>query len=647
MSTIKDSATAQRVTPEMIVELRIALLKNEVAMGVLHAKGTRIVKAITKEFLTNTKLDNQFANTLSALSGDLLEQVAVSKLSYKLPTYAYIGEFSTFHIEEGKLTLAKTLLDGLADLKYLDKRTEVVREIVNGRAVFRNVSHINFGEESVKNITAGIHLEEAQLISKAVHTKPGGKPIKLNGEQKDFMRNLSSMRFRLVRVSADKLREYYTQTEWYINALETGKEDKILLDHRIYKYIESIKELQERPVIFLSNWFDSRLRLYYDLTMLGINPHGDCFETHMWEKADGELITENGFITLVHSAVTIATGVRHSHDQTMKLWERNQAKYLANLVDPEAHAKFGELFYNGRLIQAIEDYHNGVESYFLIGEDATTGGLQHGGLGFKSVKSMKASNVGGLKQPQDAHAQLGKEFGLGRDIAKKINTPLLHGSTLKTVSRVLTEAIGEKVTEKYVEEHIVKAYGEEILNVPTIASWGTQAYDNYNTTLAFSALDGWKCQSTGYIKSASLKIYAISLVSKTGFTATKLTRDMPLVLSNTGEPIYDNTKIRGVYANITHSIDAWDLRQVGRAMIGLGRVCLFKHDKFYAHPNDMTFVRKVYKSALLTEFESSAYTRAMQEISDNRAGQPIPLPELIEGEGTLEMVQASENFLAS
>ena len=642
-----DSATALTITPEQIVELRRALLTNKVAMTALHDKGSRIVKAITKEFLVVTKLDVQIARAISSLAGDLLEQVAISKLSYKLPNYAYIGDFSTFKLEEGKLILAKLLLDGLCDLKYLDKRTEVVRDIVEGKAIFRNISHIKFDDEKPKDLIAGLHLEEAQLISKAVHTKPGGKSVKLNSDQKNFMKDLSSMRFRLVRTSVDTLRDYFAQTAWYKNALSKGIEDKILLDLRVTTYIETIQELQERPVIFLSNWFDSRLRLYYDLTMLGINPHGDCFETHMWELADSEVITKTGYTALIYSAVTIATGVRHTHDATMKLWDKNEAKYRENLLDEEAHSKFGEVFYNKRLVQAMDDHDNGVESYFLVGEDATTGGLQHGGLGFKSVKSMKASNVGGLVQPQDAHAQLGKEFGLDRDTAKKINTPLLHGSTFKTIATILTDRTGDKVTPTYVEEHVVQAYGPEILNVPTIATWGTKAYDNYNTTLTFTALDGWKCQSTGYVEAAPLKIYALSLTAKSGYTATKLSRDMPLMLTNTGETIYENTKVRGVYANITHSIDGWVLRQVARGLRNLNKVALFKHDKFYVHPNNMKYTRNIYKAALELEFEHSPYVRAMQEISDNRAGARIPVPDLIMGEGTIEMVQASTNFLAS
>ena len=661
-----DSATAQVITPEMILELRRALLKNETAMAVLHKKGARITKAVTKEFLTNTKLDVQLARSISSLTGDLLEQVAISKLSYKLPNYAYIGDFSAFKLEEGKLILAKTILDGLSDLKYLSKRTEVVREVVEGKSVFRNVSHIKFDDEKPKDLTAGIHLEEAQLISKSVHTKPGGKTVKLNSDQKTFMKHLSSMRFRLVRIPEETLREYYKQTEWYTNAIlkikrkDRNAEDPLLLENRINIYVATIKELQERPVIYLSNWFDSRLRLYYELTMLGINPHGDSFETHMWELADGEVTTDQGYTDMIHSAVTIATGVRHTAKATMKLWEKNQEKYITTLttnplVDKEVDGvikkvpmfKFGGHFHNTRLLQAMDDYRNGVESHFLLGEDATTGGLQHGGLGFKSVKSMKASNVGGLIQPQDAHAQLGKEFGLSRDDAKSINTPLLHGSTFKTIAERLSKDTGDKVTQAYVEEHVVQTYGPEILNVPNIATWGTKAYDNYNTTLIFTALDGWKCQSTGYIQAAPLKIYALSLTAKSGYTATKLARDMPLVLTNTGETIYENTKIRGVYANITHTMDGWNLRQVARGLTSLDKVAIFKHDKFYVHPNNMKYTRKLYQAALVKEFEANSYVRAMQEISDNRVGSKIPLPDLIIGEGTVEMVKASTNFLAS
>ena len=122
---------------------------------------------------------------------------------------------------------------------------------------------------------------------------------------------------------------------------------------------------------------------------------------------------------------------------------------------------------------------------------------------------------------------------------------------------------------------------------------------------------------------------------------------MPLYLTNKGEAVYENTKLLGVHANITHSIDGWVLRQIGRAMSSVDRVVLFKHDKFFSHPNNLKFVNRVYKASLMTEYTEKPYHRAIDEIISNRKGKKILAPTLIEGSGTLAMIDRSEAYLSA
>ena len=659
------------ITAENINELRVALQGNSKCMEVLGKASTKkITKSVNDAFFGTEKLDAKIADAVNAMSGDVLEQTAIPRLSYKLPRYAYLGKFNDFSIEKGYTVLAKTIIDGLCVLGHLVKREEIVREIdKSGRSVYRRKHYVDFGEEKTKDLTRGMFAEPGKLINKFVHVKPGGKAMKLTGRQKDFFKGLSSMKLRLVKLPAERLREYFLQTNWYVNALEKGLEDKILLNNRINKYIAIIEEYQQREGIFLTNWFDSRLRLYYDLTMAGINPHGDSFETHMWELAEPTKINKDGFENLRHSIVVIATDKRHTEKNTEKLWSNHREEYLNTIVDADhyKHHKdsvegknaivykkgdwkkggYGEHLYGQRLAQAIVDYESGEPSYFMMGEDATTGGLQHAGIGFRSVKSMKLSNVGGLKTPQDAHGELASTFDLPRQTAKDINTPLLHGSTIKTISTILTAKTGHVVSEETIQKHISSTYGAEIQNVTNIASWGSQAYDNFNSSLLYTAIDGMKCQSIGYCKSVEMKIYALSLDSKSGYSQTIVYRDMPLFLDKKGGAVYDDTKVRGLHANVTHSIDGWVVRQVIESLANLGKVGMFKHDKFYTHPNDMRIVRKRYKSSLLVAFDDKPYHRALEEVSLNRKGRTIPVLPLITGDGTKDMILESEGYLSA
>jgi len=256
---------------------------------------------------------------------------------------------------------------------------------------------------------------------------------------------------------------------------------------------------------------------------------------------------------------------------------------------------------------------------------------------------MKASNIGGLKTVQDAHETMGKSFGLSREIAKKINTPLLHGSTIKTIAKVLTDKTGVKITEIEVSEKVFKAYGPEAVNITAIADWGTIVYDSRNTSLMFTAIDGWKCQSVAYSPSVKLEVYGLDMTSDKGWSVTTVHRDMPLLLSAKGEAVYEDSKTRGLYANITHMIDGWSLRMVVNELDG---AILLKHDKFYTHPNDMHQVRATYKKAAIIEQSTNMYENAMKEVVEKHVGSMrVPLPELIDGKGTREMVEASDSFL--
>ena len=395
---------------------------------------------------------------------------------------------------------------------------------------------------------------------------------------------------------------------------------------------------------------DYRTRLYYETAEMLFSPHGKQFETSLYELAYPELINAEGFDALAYSAATLIDG-RLPHSTAISRFNATPGYYLEQLRAD--HGDMGDNLYCSRLAQAIEDYYNQIPSHFLLGEDATNGGLQHGGIGFKSAKMMLSSNVGGSSKQEDSHTDLQTALGLAtRDEAKPINTQLLHGQSIS----VTAKALG--MTTAAAKQYLANAYGNEFFNIEAIADWGTSIVNNENTTLCWTTSDGFKAQSIAYTQSVPLTLYSLSTSAVAGYVQTKVHKDMPLLLDRKGQPIYGNVKddtsfgksnkLRGLYANITHSIDATGLRTVMRSTFQTPtKGGVWKHDNFLVHPNNMSTVRHAYKAALLAEFDHQSYDSAMDQIIENFIGTKPPRPTLIKGQGTREMIEASHYFLAS
>ncbi len=648
----------------MIAEIREAFKVNPIVLKAMDRDGTELIRANYKAFMESDIIDARIADAMNAKSatGVLLEATAIGKIANKMPVYGKI-KATKYELEKVRLTLTKMILDGLSHIGVLlrDINSKAIYDD-QGKAGYKTEVTFDFKGSSVdKNITHGIYTVPGVIDTKYINVKAGGKALKISKTQKEYLKRLSSKALRLVRVDEETIKAYYKQSGWYKNIKATqgdhGVEDIITTDDRIDYYLKTIKVLQKQDRLYLTNCFDSRLRVYYTLTMLGINPQGDSFETHMWELADAKTINKKGYEDLVWAAVVIAKG-RKNKQQAIKYWNNHEDEVRSILLDDtktkariargtvakEENSKdkdvFGELFYNGRLLYAIEDYRTKTPSRFILGFDYTTGGLQHLGAAFKSEKAMKLSNIGGLKTVKDAHGELGKEFGLPRSIAKSINTPLLHGSSYDSIAKRL-HIEGVEITQEEVRNHCTKTYGNEILNIAKIVDFGDYAYDMNNTTLLFTTPDGEKAQSVCYIKGAILDIVAVTALTVKGTSRCTIVRDMPYYVVETKrgkEQIHENSKRKGLFANITHAIDGWTLRQMD--------AMLYKHDKFYTHPNDMEQIRETGRRCAAERVNSNYYATAISDIQNMYVGDTeLPTPELIIGKGTEAMIAKSNNFL--
>ncbi len=274
---------------------------------------------------------------------------------------------------------------------------------------------------------------------------------------------------------------------------------------------------------------------------------------------------------------------------------------------------------------------------------------------------MKACNVGGNKNPGDPHQAVADAFGIKvrKEAKDNVNTPLLHGSAWMTISKELNSRKGEhkEMTPSSVKKHSIDTYGMAVLNIPKIAEFGEALVDNENVSLFWNSYDGMKCQSTAYCKSANMDVYGLSITAKRGYVQTRVFRDMPLYLikkkgkgedgKDFNEEVYGKAKTRGLYANITHSIDGWSLREIVRMLVEKDASFIMKHDKFYVLPNNMDSVYDQYQNNLLVEFDAGMYEASLKDIVMNKKGSKPSIPKLYYGAGTRKMIRDSKSFLSA
>ena len=645
-------------TPNMLEEVKLHLQNFEGRREILR-KGYSENLQFAIGWIIHRMDSAKVAAILNSLyADDEYLAVIVGKLAIRLEMGGL--PVTSFYYEEIKSDAAYQIITTMLDLSHIrfqDKLTQE-RDEDTGKVIWKTQRLLTFGKYvdlSESMYVKGIHEQPGTVMQKRFKVRAGGKALKLNADEKNYLKASSSVALRIIDIDPEEVRRYLIESEWYQSALKDPKEtsrrgiDSIILNDIVRQQVEKFKLLQQLDHFYLSMWMDYRTRLYYDLTEMGFNPHGKTFETSLFELAEPEIINEEGADALMYSAVCIIDG-RTPHHTAIENYLADPEHYIAALQKDKGDQ--GKNLYNARLAQALVDYTDGTPSHFLASEDATNGGLQHGGIGFKSEKMMIASNVGGSDHQEDSHGWLQQKLGLlTRDDAKAIHQPLLHGSTLKTISLMID--MDMEATRFLLEE----AYGKEVFNIAAIAEWGVAVATNENPSLVWKTRDNFRAQSVAYTESVPIDVYALTHSTVKKYSQTRLHKEMPIFKDAKGQPVYgmvgeDKTqgklnKLRGLYANITHSIDATALRQVGRALHDKGTGGMFKHDNFLTHPNHVSTVRKAYKAALLEEFDDCGYQAAIDDIVDAFDGSKPIKPQLFMGTATKDLIEKSHYFLSA
>jgi len=588
---------------------------------------------------------------LDTLIDEVLYSEAVAKLSYKLNNgYPSLEGLDAHNKEMRKVYLASVLMTILEGEKII--KVKVNRQVIDGEWKISKTVMPYKVASALKILTKGANIEPT-IDKKRIVAKIGAKSIKLPSKLRKLAKAVGSQGLKLIDTDREIFEKYldlsntFTKIEFSSNITKNMYKSKLL---------DGIDHLRGR-CNFLDVWYDSRLRMYYSLNQLeGVRPQGKLFEVCQWELPIGEVITESGAKHIRHAIVNLLDG-RVSLKKANKVFKLSHLLRLKRLADTlytedfskyeKPQNKMGIAMYANRLYTAYSDYKRGIPSKVLIGKDFTSSGPGIAGVSFRSSVLADAANWNGGDIANDLHMMVADALGVkDRDAAKRVNAPIFHGSTYKAAADAINEYLEEdKFTPKDIEELLVKRFGEAINNIPAIAAWGgNSAINKENPSLSWKSLDGLPCQSTAYYEGYEIVMDAYNVFTGK-MVQTTIKRDMPVLFDNNGEIYQDKSaykllKKRGLFANITHSVDSYLLRMIQEAVNYRG---IWKHDDFIVHPNDMDNVIDTAREFMAIVYDVNPYLDAMSQIEAKVNSKCMP--KLFTGDLERENVLESVNFL--
>jgi hypothetical protein len=595
-------------------------------------------------------------------ANELLYETLIGMLIKRMPKLHMGTKLDDDDNLRARAIAAKLLVHCFIDNEEFDVDTRVESNTVNGHKKFHTRLYIQFGESTFKkNLLKGISDKPGVVNQKEVNGWV------LPAAERAFLRKVGSIPFVISEVCSEVLlmKGYSLKTDWNKTIDKNGKriqEDPIMKKKRYAKYAGVImNEVASMSCFYLSMKYCDRKRVYYEAASLdGMRVHGKLWETLMIDAAVPFDLTEEDERVLKH----IIYVVLHGRVSVNRANHRFSVIDMlsAECADPmvaESEEEFGLAILLNKAAMALMQYQNGQTSTFMFGYDFTNSGLLMSGVSFRSEKMMKAGNIGGdTDTVYDSHTEFGKgyEMDLDRKDIKKIHMPMMHGASLNSTAKTITEIVGHKVTEDDVAASNERAYGTPAANISKIADFGAMAVGDKQTVLRWTLPDGFSASSRAYYESVPLLTYSASAAHDKGYTGGVLVMDMPWGETKDGYPLYAKEvqvggsvytvkqHKRGLFASITHGIDAYTLRQVVHAVIDSGRPILLKHDDYMCPPSGRNVVEKATKAVFKEMFCTNMYQSAIDEII---AESPYDIPpmHLVLGDADIAMIDQSCNFL--
>lgn len=579
---------------------------------------------------------------------DMLYQTFSGKLACKL-RLPLKGEWHIFQQEEA-MVIASSLIT-----EILISNGEIPCTAKGKRWVENSVPHFSTeliltlgGVKTSKDMLKGLHVLPGVLMAKQYGN------IKLPSGLKKLFSEVSSIPFVLSDAFNKKEMDHFFSLadDWMKS---TRSEDVVVKQARILKNSGLIEDnLFKLPRYFLSVNGDSRLRLYYDFQLYGVRPQGKLYETLMHDSATPKILNESAIDHLKHIIMDVRYH-RRTLDSAIHKWSAEDRMWAEDqdLMTATSQKEIGEMLLVKKAAKALDMASKGIPCHYIFGKDLTNSGLIMAGNSFNSKEMMVTANMVDPDKAHDSHRDFGKAYNLGisRDDIKSITNALFHGSTTKAIAEAVQKALlhvdpeasVDHVTEEFINNKNIDTYGVEVLNIPAVAQWGSNIISNSRTQLSWKTPDGYLVKHTAKIVRCPFKVRVLSTSNKAGYREVQFLKTMPFREQINGMPMYGkNDKVhgakrgaevkrRGLYADITHSLDATLLRKIITMLLSKGEAFLLKHDDYMVSPDMYDDIIDVCNQFFNELRIGNYYQDALNQIADY-SPYPLEAPELLIGD---------------
>jgi len=660
--------------------LRLAFAECQLAYPNM-AEPTKVAHKIflSPEFWeTNSKKIEKIVMHLKANNDELAIESLEGKIEKKLGALKFRRPTGMSNFDKALVshTMAALLVELMLDNKIVTSRVNLVAHTDpdTGHVRKRNLTTIILGgTPEPTNHLVGYEDEPGIVRSKFV----GFERLPRHQIQMDMEQ--ASIPFKVSDVwTEERLSHFYKGSALY--HAET-KNEKRVKRHRRFNvdYMAAAKELVAKEKFYLPVNHCSRYRTYYDANALyGFRPQGKLFEVAMLDAYKPKLLGESAINTCKHIICDARYGKMTELDSVNRfsdedyIWALEQDPLNVPLPGVKyselTHDKFrkfedrcGEAINVLKAARAIEMTLAGIPCHYMLGKDLTNSGLIMLASCSGSEQMLTAGNLMGQDCVNDSHTQFGTAQGvmhLGRRAVKEIHTPLLHGSSVQTIVKILHNHVEnpDDFTVESVDQHNVEAYGIEVDNIDLIAAWGADVVTNTQNVLKWKTDDGLTAFHQAVMERTPFSVFAASTRIEGKFHKEyKIMATMPLALDRRGMPIFGrenttahshkgtNVKTRGLFANLTHSIDGTLLRRITRMLLDKGESFLVKHDDYIVMPDMFEAVTKVCQEFFSYLRDNNLMQDALDQIAD-RLERYVPAPKLLVGNAPNKALE-SVNFL--
>jgi len=482
---------------------------------------------------------------------EMLYQTFVGKLACKL-RLPLKGEWHVFQQEEAKVIAAALITEVLINNGEIPCTAKSNRWVEDGVPQFTTELMLSLGGvKSTKDMLKGLHTLPGSLMSKQYGNS------KLPSGLKKLFSEVSSIPFKLSDMfNKEEMNHFFSlANDW---GKSTRSEDVVVKQYRILKNSSIIEDnLTNIPRYYLSINGDSRLRLYYDFQLYGVRPQGKLFETLMHDAATPKLLDESAADHLKHIIMDVRYH-RRTKAKAVSEFSRDDYDWATaqDLMRATSQKEIGEMLLVKKAAKALYMAINEIPCHYIFGKDLTNSGLIMAGNSFKSKEMMVTANMVDEDKAHDSHRDFGKAYNLGisRDDIKRITNALFHGSTTNSIVEAVKEALlhvdpqadVEHITEEFITQKNIDTYGEQIINIPAIAQWGSNIVSNSRTQLTWKTPDGYLVRHESKIERCPFKVRVISTSNVKGYREVQFLKTMPFREQTNGMPMYGkNDKIKG------------------------------------------------------------------------------------------------------